>query len=491
MQPRIGIAGILHESNTFAAVETTYADFTVARGAQVAEEWARSNHEVSGFLEGAARYGYEPRPLLMAQATPSGTVTDDALDRLAGELIDRLAAAPDLDGLLLALHGAMVVKSHPHGDAELLRRVREALGPGFPIVVTHDFHGNIAQELVDRSTALVIYQTCPHVDQRQRGLKAAELVSRIVTGDLRPAQAFVKPPMIYNIRFQNTSAGPMRPVVDEIQRMERDGDVAAASVAGGYQYADVPAVGPSVVVVTNNDPDLARREAERLSAMLWATRDRLVLDLPDAAEGVRQAIACDQRPVVLVDMGDNIGGGSAGDSTFLLGELLRQRAAGWFMAIADPKAASEAAAAGIGRPFECAVGGKTDRLHGEPIAVRGTVKSLYDGKFVETEVRHGGQRYMDQGLTAVIELEGGTREAPNLLMLTTRRQPPFSLQQLISCGVYPQRQSILVVKAAIAFRAAYEPVAGRIIEVDTGGATAVNPARFDWKLARPGLFGMS
>jgi microcystin degradation protein MlrC len=491
MRPRIGIAGILHESNTFAARETTYADFSVARGAQVAEEWALSNHEVSGFLEGAARYGYEPYPLLMAQATPSGTVTDDALDRLAGELTDRLAAAGKLDGLLLALHGAMVVKGHPHGDAELLRRVRAALAAEFPIVVTHDFHGNIAQELVDRATALVTYQTCPHVDQRQRGLKAAEIVSRIASGELRPALGFAKPPMIYNIRFQNTSAAPMRPIVEETVRLERDGEVVAASVAGGYQYADVPAIGPSVVVVTNDDPELARREAERLSGMLWATRDQLVLNLPDAAEAVRQAIASDRRPVVLVDMGDNIGGGSAGDSTFILSELRRQRAAGWFVAISDPNAAGLAAGAGVGRPIELSVGGKTDGLHGAPVQVRGTVKSLHDGKFVETEVRHGGQRYLDQGLTAVIRVEGGTREAPNLLMLTTRRQPPFSLQQLISCGVYPERQAILVVKAAIAYRAAYEPIAGRIIEADTGGATAVNPARFEWRLARSGLFGMA
>jgi microcystin degradation protein MlrC len=118
------------------------------------------------------------------------------------------------------------------------------------------------------------------------------------------------------------------------------------------------------------------------------------------------------------------------------------------------------------------------------------VKSLTDGKYIETETRHGGQRYLDQGLTAVIEAEGSTRELPNLVLLTTRRQPPFSLHQLISCGVYPERQRILVVKAAVAFRAAYEPIAASIIEVDTGGLTAVNPARFTWKNARKGLFGL-
>jgi microcystin degradation protein MlrC len=122
------------------------------------------------------------------------------------------------------------------------------------------------------------------------------------------------------------------------------------------------------------------------------------------------------------------------------------------------------------------------------VRVRGTVRSLHDGKFIEPEVRHGGHRYYDQGLTAVIEAEGSTPEQPNLLMLTTRRQVPFSLHQLISCGIYPQRQKMIVVKAAIAYRAAYEPIAGRIIEVDTPGTTAINPARYTYRYARRPLF---
>jgi microcystin degradation protein MlrC len=249
-------------------------------------------------------------------------------------------------------------------------------------------------------------------------------------------------------------------------------------------------VGPSVIVVTDNDPQRARREAERLSEMLWATRDQLKLDLPDAKAGVQQAMVSGRAPVVLVDMGDNVGGGSAADSTFVLAELVEQKAQGWVVAIADPEAVQQAVRAGVGNEFRFAVGGKTDQLHGRPVPVRGRVKSLHDGKYVETEARHGGQRYHDQGLSAVIEVEGGTRDLPNLLLLTSKREMPFSLHQLISCGIYPQRQRILVVKAAIAYRAAYEPIAGQIIELDTPGVTAVNPKRFEWKKARRPLFGL-
>ena len=488
---RIAIGGIMHESNTFSSVPTTLADFSVQRGAEILTEWGQSQHEMGGFIEGASRFGFEIYPTLMTGATPAGPVTDDALDHLVGELIDRIKAAPPLDAVLLALHGAMVVESFPDGDAEVLRRVRAALGPAFPLVVTHDFHGNIPQDVVDLSTALVIYKTCPHVDQRERGVQAAEIASRIVQGEIKPVQAMVKPPMIYNIRYQNTNVEPMRPIVDELLRLEQNPKILAASVAGGYQYADVPAIGPSVVVVTDNDPELARREAQRLSDMLWATRERLTLDLPDAAAAVRQAMAAEKFPVVLVEMGDNIGGGSAGDATFILSELIRQKAEGWVEVMADPAMVEAAARAGVGSALDAMVGGKTDRMHGDPVRVRGRVKSVNDGKYIETGIRHGGERYLDQGLTVVIEAEGSTRDLPNLLLLTTHRQTPFSLHQLISCGVYPERQKILVVKAAIAFRAAYEPIAAGIIEVDTGGVTAVNPAHFTWKRARRPLFGLT
>ncbi|MBI1896916.1 MAG: M81 family metallopeptidase [Acidobacteria bacterium] len=489
-RPRIAVAGILHESNSFSTVKTNWADFTIRRGPEIAGEWKLSNHEVAGFLAGAEKYDFEMVPVMVASATPSGPVTDDALDRLAGELIERLRAAAPLDGILLALHGAMVTESEPHGDAEILRRLRSALGDKIPIVVTHDFHANIPPEVVERSTALITYKENPHVDQRERGLKAAELLARTVAGKVRPVQRLVKPPMLYNIRFQYTSVPPLRPIVDATRELEKNPKILAASVSGGYQYADVPWVGPSAVVVTDGDPELAEREAKRLSEMLWATRDRLKLELPDAAAAVKIAASEVKHPVVLVEMGDNIGGGSPGDATFLLSELVRQNVSGWVVALADPEAANKAASVGVGGSFDAMVGARTDRLHGDPVRIRGRVKSLHDGRFLETQPRHGGHRYYDQGLTAVIEVEGSTRDLPSLLMLTTRRQVPFSLHQLISCGIYPERQRILVVKAAIAFRAAYEPVAARIIEVDTGGVTAVNPKRFTFRRARRPLFGL-
>jgi microcystin degradation protein MlrC len=490
----VAIGGILHESNSFSNLATDRAAFergALKLGEDILSRWGKSHHEVGGFIAGARQFGFEIYPALVAEATPAGPVTEAALDSLTRDLIARLkAASQKLDGMLLALHGAMVTATYPHADAEIVRRIREAMGPDFPIVVTHDFHANIAPDIVRHSTALLTYQTCPHVDQRQRGIKAAEVMHRILNGKARPTQAVAKPEMLLNIRFHNTNLPPLSPIVEETRKLEQNPKVLAASFSGGYQYADVPQMGPSVVVVTDNDPELARREADRIAGMLWSARERMRLELPDAAAAVGRAMASVKPPVVLVEMGDNIGGGSAGDSTFILVELLRQKAFGWVVVIADPEAVQMAHRAGVGGPFRAKVGGKRDKLHGEPVEIGGHVKLLYDGRFVETEVRHGGQRYHEQGVSALIELPGGTDTAANLVLLTTLREPPFSLQQLISAGIQPQRQKILVVKAAVAFRAAYEPIAGEIIEVDTGGVTAVNPARFTFRRVRRPLWGL-
>ena len=486
---RIAVAGIMHESNTFSQLPTPLEAFRVQRGDELVRRWRGTPHELGGFIAGGESCGYEVFPTLMAQATPGGVVTREAFERLTGELLQRLSLAPHLDGLLLALHGAMVCETNLDADGELLRRLREQVGADFPIVVTHDFHANISERVVALSTALIIYKSNPHLDHRERGLQAASVIARTIRGEIRPVQALAKPPMLLNIVHQNTNVPPLDQVMEAARSLEEQPAILAASVAGGYQYADVPELGPAAVVVTDGAPELARQEAGRLADHLWSIRERLHFKLPDAAQAVRQASASDRRPVILVDMGDNIGGGSSGDSTFILRELLRQRLTGWVVVLADPAAVAACADAGVGSALRLDVGGKRDRLHGEPVEVSGCVKCLHDGRYEESEARHGGQRYHDQGLTALLEIGGSTDEKASFLLLTSQRQTPFSLQQLLSVGLQPAQQQVLVVKAAIAFRAAYEPIAGAIIEIDTPGVTCVNPARFRYHRA-PALWGL-
>ncbi len=494
-RPRVAVAGINHESNSFNARRTCVTDFSprtppLDRDAFLREHLGEST-TVSGFVEAAARLDIDVVPGLVATATPSGNVEAAAFETLVAVILAGIEEAkPGLDGVYLSLHGAMVVEGFPSGDAELVRRVRAAVGPDCPIVVTHDFHANVSAEIVASCNALVTYKENPHIDTKARGVQAAEIMAGIIRGKIRPVQVIVKPPMIFNIAFQHTKSPPLLPITDESRRLEEQPKILAASVAGGYQYADVPQIGPSVIVVTDGDLALAQREADRLAAMLWAAREKIGLNLPDAASAVTRAMASPKTPVVLMDTGDNIGGGAAGDSTFLLAELVRQKATGWVVVLADRAAVEVAARAGVGQPFDLPVGAKADALHGTPVPITGHVRSLNDGKFFETEVRHLGSRYHDMGRTAVIEVAGSTPDMANLVVLTTERCSPYSLHQLISVGVTPERQRIIVVKGTVAPRAAYEPIAAEIIVVDTPGSTTVNPRRLVYRHARRPLFGL-
>ena len=482
MTMRVGIASLSHESNTFASFPTTYSDFRFARGQELIEQYRPTFHEVGGFIAGAEAHDYEIVPLMGAVATPAGAVEAEAYEALTDELLGLIRDAMPLDGLLLGLHGAFVAEGFPQGDGETTRRVRALVGPDFPVIVTHDYHGNVPPQLVEDATALIIYKTCPHIDQRERGLQAAELITRTVRGEVRPVSSIAKPELVYNIAFHNTNMRPMKPVMDAAIELERQPGILATSVAAGYQYADVPWMGPCIVVVADGDQDLADREAQRLADLMWSLRDELLPKIPKPAEAVKLAIASEEKPVSMMEMGDNIGGGSAGDSTFILEELLGQGANGWVMALYDPEAVAACAAAGVGAQLTLPVGGKVDDEHGPTLTVAGTVRTLHDGKFIETEVRHGGGRNWDQGLTAVLETNGG------LLVLDSLRTPPMSFNQLRSVGIMPEQHEIFVAKGSVAPRAAYEPVSARIIEVDSGGATSISRPPEEFQRARQGLY---
>jgi microcystin degradation protein MlrC len=482
---RIAVGGIMHESNTFAPLPTDRGRFeqgSVTRGDELLATWREAHHEVGGFIAAAEAFSYELAPTVMAWATPAGPVADDVIDETVEEIIDGCRRS-SADGLLLALHGAMVSRRYPEADAEVLRRLRAGLGEDVPIVSTLDFHANVAPAMARSAVAMVGYQTYPHTDQRQIGLEAAGLIARTIRGEIRPRTAVARPPMILNLLGQDTGREPMRTLLSLAREAERRPGVLSVSLMAGFPYADTPAMGPSVIAVAVGARALAQGVADELAGRMWDVRRELFVPCPGPEEAVRRALASDRRPVVLVDLGDNIGGGSAGDGTVLLSELIRQRAADAVVVMYDPQGVEAARQAGPGGRFEREVGGRVDRMHGEPQSVRGVVRSLHDGSWVEDQPRHGGRRFNEQGATAVIAIDG-----PNTLVLNSLRTPPFSLGQLTSLGIDPMRQAVLVVKAAVAYKAAYGPIAGEVIEVDTPGVTAIDPARFIFRSIRRPMF---
>ncbi len=465
----------MHESNTFAGAATDRSAFEVGgleTGDGIFARWGSAHHEVAGFFDAARADGFEVIPTLMGWATPAGPLTPECYRELTEALIGAIDRAGAVDAVVLALHGAMVAQGESDADGTILSRVRERIGPQRTLVATLDYHGNVSEQMAEATDALIGYRTYPHVDQRLRGRHAAGLAMRAALGDVRLTQALARPPILIPILAQETSRAPMSSLMSRLEHLDRRPGVLDASLFAGFAYADVAAAGASCVVVTHGDSSLAQELVLELADEVWACRGELTASPLPPAAAVSAALASPVTPVVLVDLGDNIGGGSAADSTVLLQELIRQEASGSIVVLYDPEAVRTCAEAGVGGQVTVEAGGKIDR-HAPPVRLSGRVANLHDGRYEEEAPRHGGIRHNDQGLTAVI----ATKDS-NLVVLNSLRHPPFSLGQLTSLGLHPEQARILVVKAAVAYKAAYAPIAGRIIEVDTPGLTAANPARF-------------
>jgi microcystin degradation protein MlrC len=416
----------------------------------------------------------------MAWATPAGPLDAETYRALTDRLLAALRDAGPVDAVVLALHGAMSADGLDDADGTTLSRVRDLVGPDRPLVVSLDYHANVSNLMARSSDAIVAYRTYPHVDQRARGQFAAALAHRAAEGRVRPTQALRKPPLLIHLLAQETAREPLATVMAGLDALDPAAGFLDASLLAGFPYADVPAAGPSCVVVTDNNPSLAAEAAEALSARLWSLRHELTASPPGPAEAVGRALAARDQPVVLVDLGDNVGGGSAADGTVLLHELARQGADRTIAVLFDPAAVRECVCAGVGADVRILAGGKVDD-NAPPFPLFGRVRVVHDGRYVEDLPRHGGLRLNDQGLTAVVESGG-----ENTVVLTSLRHPPFSLGQLTSLGLRPEAARVLVVKAAVAYKAAYAPIAGTIIEVDTPGLTASNPARYTYqKIRRP------
>jgi microcystin degradation protein MlrC len=478
---RVGLLGFLHESNTFLATETTYDNFattSLTQGAALLSRWRGAHHELGGLIAGCDEAGLTIVPGMATFAVPSGTITAAAYERLAVELVSSIE--PGLDGLLVALHGATASADFPDADGELLRRIRQVTGPELPIIVTLDLHANISEDMARFSTAMVVYRTNPHLDQFERGREAALLMARLLTGDVRPVQALETPPMLIRISKQHTAVEPARGLYADLETVLTWPGILSASVAMGFYYADVPEMGMSFLAVADGDEALARRAAQWMSQRAWLRRREFVGRLPSPAEAVQHT---GKRPLVLMDVGDNVGAGSPGDSTILFAEVMRQGLKNAMVILYDPAAVERCLAAGIRNTVKLSVGARTDTLHGAPVTIEGKVRTLSDGIFVETQIRHGGWGGGDQGITAVVETADG-----HTIVLTSRRMAPMSLEQVISLGIHPERKDILIVKGVVAPRAAYEPVAGEILLVDTAGVTSDNPSVFDYRRRRRPLY---
>jgi len=485
---RIAAAQISHETNVFSSVKTNLDAFQrsgLLYGEAIIERERGTNSAFGGFIDAAEARAFELIPIMSVWATPSGMVTSETIMSLLARLTQGIRAAGPLDGVLLGLHGAMVTEIDDDGDALILETVRKIVGVEVPVVATLDLHANISHRVVDAATVLIGYDTYPHVDMAERALEAANLLDRVIRGEVRPVSELVKPPMAPTSQNMPTDREPMRSLVDRAHDLERLPGVLNVTVAGGFPPSDSADTGASVLVTTNDDPELARRLGGELARQMWDRRAQFlggVSSFEHAAVVISKLPQSIEKPLVLVDIADNPWGGSPGDSAELLRFLLAERVRDAALAmIVDPDSVQACIAAGVGAKVNLRLGGKTDDLHGPPLPVHGCVCGISDGCYVNYGPMMAGLP-VDLGPTAVL----ACGEPEIQVLVTCKAETPIDLNVFRAHGIEPTSKRVIALKGKGHFRAAFEPIAGCVVLVEGPGISGSDFKRLPFrKIKRP------
>jgi len=475
---KLVIAQMKHETNTYSPVPTPIERFGVGgalplEGEAALEACRGTGSGLWAFCELALAAGAEIELPIAASAWPSGPVEDAAFDHITQRIVAAVAAG--CDGVMLDLHGAMVTQSHEDGEGELLRRIR-AVAPTVPIAVALDMHTNLYDATCELAQVVAGYQTYPHVDMHGTGLRAGRALMDLLRGEGTPTMAHGRNPMLPHVMRQGTHASPNRELQARCREMEAQGAL-CASLFVGFPNADIHHAGLSAVVVTENDPALARRWCDELLAMAWDAREQFVYRIEPLADSIAQAVALGQArpagagPVVLLDHSDNCASGGTMDTMTVLGAMLDaglQDAAAF--AIFDPAAAQAMHAAGVGAELTLSLGGKLDMpaigLKGEPRTVTGRVLTLGDGRYRNRGPMAAGEAN-DMGACGVLQVDGVK------VIVISNHVEPHDLAAFEAVGVDPQSLRFLMLKSRVHWRAGLGALAHAIVEcAGTGVCTS-------------------
>ena len=475
---RVAIGALMHESNTFAPGLTTLEDFRRTQfltGADIVEAHAGTGSELGGALEELERRGVEVVPTLSAWAMPSPLVDKPAYLEIRGQLLQRLAAAAPLDGILLCLHGSMTVEEVEDPEGDLLRRVRSQW-PEVGLVATLDHHANVTEGMAAHSDLLVGYRTHPHVDQCEVGRRAAEHLVERIAGSRDFATSFIKLPLITPAENRGEPIDHLRAVAEAI---DRDPAVVTSSFYVGYPWADVSIQGAAVSVTTRGDPALAKACARRLAARMWSLRDQFRFPIHPVEEAVRMGRAVPGRPVVLNELADCTLGGASGDvvstARYLYEHAIGPSAA---VGVVDAVSAPEAVAAGPGQPVRLSIGGRVCTEDNPPLEFAGTVRSVHRDVHGHTSIHSGYETPL--GKIAVVE---GRGLAIVLIERAGKLGGPTFLEEV---GLDPADMEFIVVKEGLNPLVTYKDVAASILMVDSPGFDRQIPRPRDYRrLRRP------
>ncbi len=470
---------MFHETHTFLTERTPWSAFSVRRGNEFFT--ARGDGSpLAGVLDIADERGWEVVPAIDARATPSGTVEDSAFEQFWSELQywsvigdkgESVLSGP-IDGIYLVLHGSMATESIRDPETELVRRLQALQGSNqVPIGGVLDLHGNISREFSEATQAFVAYRNNPHTDAYEAARDGARLLDRVMLPGRWPVTLHAVPNIVWPPTGVGTADEPMRVLEALARDIERTHpDIAAVNVFAGYSFADTPDTGVSFTAVTFGDADEARRALQSLCDEATRRREQgnvVPPSLESVLPTIQAEVARGETPVIIVEPSDNIGGGAPGDMTHVFRAFVSHGIGNSAVVIDDAVAVAEVSARPLGWRGSLTFGGRSDPRFDSPVTCDVELLSVSDGQFT-LEDRHSHLASMcgvqiDMGPCAVI-CHAGIR-----VLLTSRKTPPFDLGQLRSQGIIPESLSVIGVKAAVAHRQAYDPIAKHSHTVNTLG----------------------
>jgi microcystin degradation protein MlrC len=483
----IAVGGFQHETNTFAPRRATYADFEapdawpgLTRGPALLEAVHGINLPVAGFIDEARSSGHTIAPLTWCSATPSAHVTRDAYERIAAMLLEDLRACFRLDAVYLDLHGAMVAEHIDDADGELLRRVRQLVGPDMPVIASLDFHANVSPLMAAQASALVAYRTYPHTDMSESGARALRALHQLRHSPLR--SSLRQASFLIPLTSQCTLVEPLASLMSEAERMERL-PIVAMNFTPGFPAADVFDCGPAVFAYGADGVQVARA-VEELAQQIAERESEFAVDVHSIDSALRELSrtpAADRRPIILADTQDNPGAGGTADTTSLLkaliGSRVRRALAG---VLCDPQAAARAHEAGVGAEIDLALGAATGAWGETPIRGRFTVVALGDGRFRATGPFYSGSR-MDLGPMALLRIDDVH------IAVASRKQQAADQAMFRHLQAEPRDFVVLALKSSVHFRADFGALTKRILVVAAPGANQADPAALPFTKLRPGL----
>lgn len=484
---RVAIAGFQHETNSFAKVAaslTKWKEAGILHGDEIVGEYRNSKATIAGILSRLeSETDIDLVPLVFSRLMPMGHMTVEATNYLFNEILTLIEEQGPWDIVFLAQHGAAVSDLYKDPDGELVEKVRAVVGPEVIIVTNLDYHANVSRKVVLNSDILKVYQTNPHLDTFERAFESADLAIKYFNGDINPTMYLATPPLVVNILKQGTSDKPMSELLEFAQAEMQNPEVLSVSVAGGYPYADVPQMGTTFLAITNNNPALAKLVANRIALHAWNIRADLNGLAYSTDSALIEADGQSEKPIVLFDVGDNVGAGTPGDSTLVLHAARRLGISGLLQALCDPATVKLCISLGVGSRVEVEVGGKFDDLHGTPLPIKGVITAITDGKYAETKPSHGGFLFYNDGPSIAIKTDDG-----NNILLTSLPAMSSSLLQFRNAGLEPLDHKIIVVKGVHSPRPAYESIAKGMYWLDTAGASTADLANFIYSNRRVPMY---